>query len=659
MNINNLITRIETQRFSFLVGFLSLYAIIITRNLLESAFEGTQVLGFSPMEAHSFYMVFVHFALFYVSLFLWFLFVLVLLTREDWTRVSKALIIGMAAILVVPLIDIIISRGSGYKLTYVSGFGQVSQLHRFFDFASDILEASWGQRVEVMLVLGSGLVYVYFKTRNLIKSLITLIMMYLIIFIHGVMPNTIAKIPQYLGSTMFSFRALITDGVLAIDSQNYAVVFALSSVLAGFLLLRMSRPNVLNKIFKFKPAVFHVLFLFLGIVYALILILPYYPFIFNNPFFYLIFILATLIWQFIINSKDMMSNSFEFKAISITSILFAIVLGPIFLLLATMSLLTMKFLKQKWLVIIPGFVAGFCLIFQETTFQAIRPLNMTAIQAKGRKIMGWTFFLNAEYEKALDQYLKAYSLSDDPETIKRLGQTILNLGQIDRGIKLLADIGKPDYETILTLGQIYSQQGAFEKAILVYNIAIERNLEPAEFHLKTAQTQMRLGAEAEMNKALGKSVLYGTPKYRAYEIQGDFYLSTNNPLKAEQMYGRALFYNPRSIAGLTGIGIILFRKGDYEQAEREFLRALKIEPGNDAIFNNLGNIYLVTRRYTIAEQYFLKSIKKNPNQVEAYYNLGLIYENTGDNAQAYEMYLQALRVNPSYAPAQRKIKELD
>ena len=142
MKINSIIKKIEEEKYSFLIGFISLYAIILCRNIFESVFEGSQALGFSPIISHSFYMIFIHFPLFYISIFLWILLVFILLTKENIINVSKFLLIGFAVIIIAPFIDFIVSKGSGYKLTYLSGFKQITEIHRFFDFTKDLIQAS-------------------------------------------------------------------------------------------------------------------------------------------------------------------------------------------------------------------------------------------------------------------------------------------------------------------------------------------------------------------------------------------------------------------------------------------------------------------------------------------------------------------------------------
>jgi len=658
MRPESFIKRIEDQRFSFITGFLGLFSIILCRNILESVFEGTQVLGFSPITSRSFYMTFIHFPLFYISLFFCILLTFIIFTRENWIKIAKVLLIGMVVITLTPLIDIIVSRGCGYKLTYLRSFEQFSEIHKIFNFSRDLINASWGQRVEIILVLAGGLGYVLLKTRNILKAILASAIVYLIIFLHGVIPNTIARIPSYLGSNLLHYKTILTNGILPIDSQNYAVIFSISIIICGILILWKGKKGFVKKVFNIKSPLIIIIFLCLGILYGILLVSPYYSFIFYNPFSYLIFLLAVFTFFFVCAATFYNYTSLEFKILIIASLFFAVVLGPIFLLLITIFFLLNKYQKTKWLALIPCFLAGFSLVFQTDTFKTVIPISQQTVEIKGRKLAGWCYFLNADYNQSLDQYLRVYATKEEDEILKRIGHCYLKLGKSDNGIKMLESIAIPDYEVVLSLGKVYEQKGKNTEAIQIYEGAIERNIEPAEFYLKIAHIEARKGSKEGMVLATEKGLLYGSSPYKIYQIRGDFYFGKGNEKEALKMYNKALHYNPRAVTALAGRGIIYYKKGDFKQAEVEFLKVLEIEPNNDAIYNNLGALYIVTDKYEMAERFFKKSIKKNPNQTEAYYNLGLIHEKMGRVGEALEMYNKVLQVNPSYVPARKKIEEL-
>jgi len=656
--LRKIITKIEKEKFSLLSGFLTLFSIILTRNILESSFEGKQILGFSVISSHSFFMTFVHFPLFYISLFAWIILVFKLLTKEDTIKIAKTITVGMAVIIIAPLLDIIVSKGSGYKLTYLKGPETITEIHKFFYFTKDLLQASWGQRLEISLVLTGSFSYILIKTKNYFKSIIAPIIVYLIIFLHSVLPNTVAKIPSYSGFKSLTSATILAGGILPVDSQNYSVIFLISTIFAGALVISIEKRDKIKKVFNLKHSCIAIISVLLGIIYGLLLIFKYYHFILINPIIYLSVLLSFLIVIFTITTTEKEINSPEFHLLAIGIIFSGISLGYVFLTLIIITYILKRFIKPNWIYLFTIYIAGFSLIFQESTFKTIIPLKNKNIESKGKELAGWTFFLNGNYEKALFTYLRANSISHNNETQKRIGQCYLSMGHLEKGIGELEKIEKPDYETILSLGQAYTQNGKIKKVISTYKKAIKEGLSQEEFYVKIAQIASRSGMEDEMNNAINRAELYGTPKYKLYQIKADFYFRKGKLVEAMSMYDKSLAYNPRSAASLTGKGMTYYRQGKINEAERQLLKALEIEPTGDAIYNNLGILYMAQNEYKKAEKIFHKSLKINPNQEEAYFNLGLIYEAKGNKLKALQMYQKALTVNPDYLPAIVKTKVL-
>ena len=59
--------------------------------------------------------------------------------KAEIIKIAKVLLIGISIIIIVPVIDIIVSKGSGYKLTYLSGPTSFTEMHKFFYFTKDFL----------------------------------------------------------------------------------------------------------------------------------------------------------------------------------------------------------------------------------------------------------------------------------------------------------------------------------------------------------------------------------------------------------------------------------------------------------------------------------------------------------------------------------------
>ncbi len=716
MNLATKVKDIEDQQYSFYLWFLALYSIIFIRNIFESAFEDRQIFGFTAEIANSFYMLFVHYPLFYLSIFVWLLLFLMLITKEEGNKIARVLVIGFSIIIVVPFIDIIISRGSGYKLTYLTGLEAHPVAYKFFDFSRDLLQVTWGQRIEILLAVLGLFGYVFIKTKNLWKSILAAVIVYLIFFIHGLLPNAIAKIPSLFGLNILNYRTIITGGLLPIDSQNYSVIFCLSIFLAGFFILKKIDKDLYQRLINFNPSIrddtacslidrippfsrkggtnnpeiFIIIFLCLGITYGIFLILPYYKFFIYSPIFYLTIILA-IITIYFANSAIIFLipssippfakgniggfNLMGREVLLFALLFFSITLSPIFLisvlLIVLLKNVAVRFIAHNFefvelsrkvftnfLPLVFAFLAGSSIIMQSDTFKTIIPIDKQAIEIRGRKLSAWDNLLNGNYTRALSEYSIIYSLTGDNNILKNIGQCYLNLGEIEKAVENLSKVQKPDYQTIISLSWAYAQQGKAEKGIQVYETGIEHNIEPAEFYLKIAQIYARQGNQSAMEIALKRGLKYGAPKYQIYQIKGDYYLSQKDYPPALKMYDKSLFYNTRAAGSYVGKGRTLNILGDYRGALKEFKKALKFDPNNDGIYNNLGVVYIQLGDKEKAIRNFKKSVEINPAFAEAYFNLGLVAEKDNKLDSALVMYEKALKINPQFLPAKQAIERI-
>ena len=650
--------KIEDAKYSLLTGFLGLFSIITIRNIFESAFEGSQTLGFSPVTIRSFYMVFSHFPLFYISIFLWMLLFFCIITKEEWTKISKVLVLGMTAIIIAPFIDIVVSRGSGYQLAYLKGLEEFAEIHRFFDFTKDVMQASWGQRVEILIVILGGSYYVFVKTKNIFKSFLAAIINFLIIVIHGILPNTVALIPSFLGLKALKYQTIITGGLFKIDSQNYSVIFMTSMIIAGILLLFKYNNAFFKQVINFKGSRMIMLFSFLGLVYGTILVSRQFPYLLLSPLYLLTLLISIFSLHAVGLTKEFGKSSVEFVITAIFILYSAITIGPYFLLFTLLLYVLVNIKKLRIVLWMLAFCCGFSAVFQNSTLMCLVPINCQSIRNYGREIAAWNLFLNGDYDKARGLYLKIYSNNKSDEISKRIGQCYLHLGEIDKGINSLMALNKRDYEFFAALGDAYSKKGEYQHAVGLYSQAADKNIEPAEFLSKMAQLYARLGEETKMEGAITRGIQYGMSKFRYYQIRGDYDINTGQYDQALKMYDKALFYNARATLAYSGKGMVYYALGDMAGAETMFGKALNLDPRSDAIINNLGAISLLKHDYTKAREQFTESVEINPHQVEGYYNLGLIAERQSNMDEALKMYKKALANNPDFSQARQAIERI-
>lgn len=124
---------------------------IFARNLLEGVLEASHVMGFDWRIDVSLPMFFLHFPLFYFTLFLLLAVWLHVVTGGDLARIARVLAVGFVVLLVAPLLDAFISSGRGYDLKYLLGFDSI--VWRFWNPGRAPAEISPGQRVEIALAV--------------------------------------------------------------------------------------------------------------------------------------------------------------------------------------------------------------------------------------------------------------------------------------------------------------------------------------------------------------------------------------------------------------------------------------------------------------------------------------------------------------------------
>jgi tetratricopeptide (TPR) repeat protein len=397
----------------------------------------------------------------------------------------------------------------------------------------------------------------------------------------------------------------------------------------------------------------------LGLLYGVLRLAAYFPGVFLNPMTYLVAITTLFSVHAVIIAGRRKAHDETTLLLLLFVFFSAMALGPMFFAGAVLLFMFNRLTKIAGISAVISAFLGFTVIFQNYALASFLPVCQRMTEEYCRKVKAWNLFLDKKYRSALEEYEIAYSLNQDQETRKRVGQCHLHLGSVQKGIQHLEGILPQDYETLVSLADAYRTAGQLDRALAVCETAVALNIEPAEFLLRSAKLNARAGNEDRTRAALTAARKYGAPQYALFEILGDLYLAKKDPNAALAMYRQAIGYNNRSVTARSGIATVYYYRQDYEKAEKEFLMALKFDPSDDALYNNLGAIYIMTGEYQKARSVFERSVKINASQAEGYYNLGLVAEKTGDKSTAVAMYRKALSINAGFAPARQALDRLE
>ena len=198
----------ENIEISFL-GWLGVFgAIVFLRNFLEN-FSGQRF----DHQLNDFFTYFIHYPLAYLALLLSLIVGLYLITKEKITKILKFGLLGFAIIWLAPIIDLVITGGRGWAISYnFSGWQSF-----VYDFLT--LGGAWrnpgvtpGVRMEVIAIIIGLALYAYIKTAKVGRAIIAGLGAYLIIFFYYCLPLIIVTVANWFrGSFINIDRGAMMD----------------------------------------------------------------------------------------------------------------------------------------------------------------------------------------------------------------------------------------------------------------------------------------------------------------------------------------------------------------------------------------------------------------------------------------------------------------
>jgi Flp pilus assembly protein TadD len=107
--------------------------------------------------------------------------------------------------------------------------------------------------------------------------------------------------------------------------------------------------------------------------------------------------------------------------------------------------------------------------------------------------------------------------------------------------------------------------------------------------------------------------------------------------------------SPNKSRGHFMLGLILGKKGRFDEAIREFQTALKLEPNQARVHNNLALIYTSQGKLDDAIKEYQAALTINPKDAVVHYNLGNLFRQIQRLDDAVREFQITLKVNPNDA----------
>ncbi|MFH2068967.1 MAG: tetratricopeptide repeat protein [Candidatus Omnitrophota bacterium] len=177
----------------------------------------------------------------------------------------------------------------------------------------------------------------------------------------------------------------------------------------------------------------------------------------------------------------------------------------------------------------------------------------------------------------------------------------------EAGITLEKITNPKNDELLKLMGYVYRQNKEPEKALLVFQEALELRNDPrTRFYL--ALTLDDLKRDTEAIEQLRKIISRNPENHEALNYLGYTLVERNERLdEAEQLIKEAVRLDPENGAYLDSLGWLYFKKGRFFFARYYLLKAIRLEPDPE-IYQHLSELYRRTGNTKKAEYYQRKAI---------------------------------------------------
>lgn len=116
--------------------------------------------------------------------------------------------------------------------------------------------------------------------------------------------------------------------------------------------------------------------------------------------------------------------------------------------------------------------------------------------------------------------------------------------------------------------------------------------------------------------------------------------------KAANQYRLVQNLLPHSYFGYAGLGVVLMRQGQLDEAVTMYHKAININPYKMDIQTNLGLTYQMKGEWGKAEEFYSRAISNQPHFIPAYQRLGLLFGERGNLDDGIVILRKGLTLNP-------------
>ena len=702
--INSLSEKIEILEETHLTSstwLLIFFSIVVIRNILES-FSGEKLVFDYPS-------FFLHFPLAYIAPLFTLVILLSVLSKVRVERVTRLMLFVWMLTLLPPVLDLLFGRGEGKRIGYlpIGPGGFLPTLISFFNPKITLEGTTPGIRLEALLASLLGAVYVFLRSRSILRTLVTPFFVFFTSFIFFTLPYNIVNLAYYLNPELGSVAGLYSK-VGVIQRQPWNLVSFSTALLDSLFVLPIiscwfylySREKFLREIrlIAWLPSAWYISMTFLGLILGwrrFAVEVPLHPF---DILSILALILAIFFAYQFCNKLNRLEESSP-KVINFIYLSFSLLFAGcvnytplifVFLFIAFGLLYGLPPIALRRFPILSHFTIGMASLSASAIGFSAFTSNLTP------NFLPYNFILILLL--AIPLGLLSRDLPDWAEK---------KLGNIPSGglllisfllVSLLLDSFLLTVSSIvlsifgfLRLKERVSRMLFWANSSIYGSLScilLLRGLSPADPG-KTPETIVHFyqGTFFERNLMwdhavieFEKAVQKGWEEDKAFLSLGICHQEEGRFEESARWYRRALEANPRLVPAYNNLGLVLRRLGDYESSLKVLKEGLKIDPGSARLHYNLfltlqskgemeellsrittylqlnpkdtrareilGDLYLRREEPEKALREFEEILIREPRNQEILTKSGIAHLQAGDEPKAIKRFEQAISRDP-------------
>jgi tetratricopeptide (TPR) repeat protein len=230
-----------------------------------------------------------------------------------------------------------------------------------------------------------------------------------------------------------------------------------------------------------------------------------------------------------------------------------------------------------------------------------------------------------------------------------LGNVYSEVGDLEHALLALeraVQINPTLAESRANLGNMYLRKGWTKKAIYEYQDALEINPNEATIHSNLGNAYLEQGRFSYAISEYRQSINLDPNFVDAYKNLAIAYAKDKQLDSATSILNQAIALQPQDIRLYIQLGNLYQQTGQYHTAIAEYHKALFINPNTPEAYYGIGHCYNKLGNVEKGISAYQKALQINPDMVEAMTSMGNVYFNKGDYTSAIEQYKKAVSIRP-------------